>query len=73
LSESIQFHSEVPQGRHLGPIFFINGALDLYKNVNVLGYADDLTLFMTIKCIGDCQLFQKDLDGKIKDLGVIMD
>jgi hypothetical protein len=30
--------------------------------VNVLEYADDLKLFMTIKCIGDCQLFQRDLD-----------
>jgi hypothetical protein len=25
-------------------------------------WADDLKLFMTIKCIGDCQLFQKDLN-----------
>jgi hypothetical protein len=30
--------------------------------VIVLGYADDLKLFMTVKCIRDCQLFQKDLD-----------
>jgi hypothetical protein len=30
--------------------------------VSVLGYADDLKLFMTIKCVGDCQLFQNDLD-----------
>jgi hypothetical protein len=40
----------------LGPIFFI------FENVSLLGYADDLKLFMTIKCVGDCQLFQKDLD-----------
>jgi hypothetical protein len=26
-----------------------------------VGYADDLKLFMTIKCVGD-QLFQRDLD-----------
>jgi hypothetical protein len=26
------------------------------------GYADDLKLFITIRCVGDCQLFQKDLD-----------
>jgi hypothetical protein len=65
LSESIQCHSGVPQGSHLGPIFFIldiNGALDLFENVSVLGYADDLNFFMTIKCIGDCQLFQRALD-----------
>jgi hypothetical protein len=30
--------------------------------MSVLGYADDLKLFMAIKCIGDCQLFQRDLD-----------
>jgi hypothetical protein len=49
----------------LGPIFFIldnNKALDLFENVSVLGNADDLKLFMIIKCIGDCQLFQKDLN-----------
>jgi hypothetical protein len=47
LSESIQFHAEVLQGNHLGPIFFIldiNGALDIFENVSVLGYADDLKL-----------------------------
>jgi hypothetical protein len=62
LSDSIQCHSGVPQGSHLGPIYFIldiNRALDLFENVSVLGYADDLKLFMTI---GDCQLFQKDLE-----------
>jgi hypothetical protein len=65
LSKSIQCHSGVPQESHLGPIFLIldlNGALDLFENVSVLGYADNLKLFMTIKCIGDCQLFQRDLN-----------
>jgi hypothetical protein len=65
LSESIQCHSGVLQGSHLGPIFFIldiNGAFDLFENVSLLGYADDLKLFMTIKCIGDCQLFERGLD-----------
>jgi hypothetical protein len=62
--DSMSF-SGVPQGSHLGTIFFIldiNGALDIFEDVSVLGYADDLKLFMTIKCIGDCQLFQRDLD-----------
>jgi hypothetical protein len=59
LSESIQCHSGVSQGSHLEPIFFIldiNGALDIFENVSVLRYADDLKFFM-IKCVGDCQLF----------------
>jgi hypothetical protein len=64
-SESIQCHSGIPQGSHLGPIFFIldiNEALDIFENVGGLGYADVLKLIMTIKCVGDCQLFQRDLD-----------
>jgi hypothetical protein len=43
LSESIQCHSGVPQVSHLGPIFFIldiNGALNIFENVSVLGYAE---------------------------------
>jgi hypothetical protein len=62
LSESIQCHSGVQQGSHLGPIFFIldiNGTLEIFEN---LIDADNLKLFMTIKCIGDCQLFQRNLD-----------
>jgi hypothetical protein len=35
----------------------INGALDIFENVSVLGYADDLK-----KSVEDCQLFQRDLD-----------
>jgi hypothetical protein len=92
LSESIQCQSGVPQGSHLGPILFIldiNGALNIFENVSVLRYADDQKLFKTIRCIGDCQLFQRDPDrlsewchsngttlervDEIKDLGVIMD
>jgi hypothetical protein len=42
LSESIQCHSGVPQGSHLEP------ASDLFENVSVLGYADDLKLFRTM-------------------------
>jgi hypothetical protein len=65
LSELIQCHFRVTQGSHLGPKFFIldiNGALYLFKNVSLFGYTNELKLLMTIKCIGDCQLFQRDLD-----------
>jgi hypothetical protein len=45
LSETIYCHSGVPQGRHLVPLFFIadiNDVLDIFENVGVLAYADDL-------------------------------
>jgi hypothetical protein len=52
-------------GACLGPIFYIldiNWALVIFENVSVLGFTDDLKLFLTIKCVEDCQLFQRDLD-----------
>jgi hypothetical protein len=36
--------------------------MDFFENVSVLGYADDLKLVMATKYIGDCQLFQKNLE-----------
>jgi arginine/lysine/ornithine decarboxylase len=54
LSEAIQsFRSSSKKS----PILFI---LDINKAFN-LGYADDLKFFMIVKSIGDCQIFQKDL------------
>jgi hypothetical protein len=49
LSETIYCHSGVPQGSHLGPLFYIadiNDVLDIFENVRVLAYADDLKLYM---------------------------
>jgi hypothetical protein len=39
------------QGSHLGPLFFIagiNDALDIFENVRVLAYADDLKLYIRV-------------------------
>jgi hypothetical protein len=47
LSETIYCHSGVAQGSHFGPLFFIadiNDVLDIFENVGVLAYADDLKL-----------------------------
>jgi hypothetical protein len=44
LSETIYCHFGVPQGSHLGPLFFIadiNAMLDIFENVRVLAHADD--------------------------------
>jgi hypothetical protein len=65
LSETIYCHSGVPQGSHLGPLFFIadiNVELDLFENVKVLAYADDLKLYMRVSNTDDCRLFQQNLD-----------
>jgi hypothetical protein len=51
LSETIYFHSGVPQGSHLGSLFFIadiNDVLDIIENVRGLAYADDLKLYMCV-------------------------
>jgi hypothetical protein len=52
-------------GSHLGPLFFIddiNGVLDIFVNVRVLAYADDLKLYMRVSSTNDCRLFQQELD-----------
>jgi hypothetical protein len=63
-SETIYCHSGVPQGSHLGPLFFIadiNDVLGIFENVRVLAYADDLKLFMRVNSTDDCRLFHHDL------------
>jgi hypothetical protein len=36
--------------------------LDIFDNVGVLAYADDLKLYMRVSSIDDCRLFQQDLN-----------
>jgi hypothetical protein len=65
LSKTVNCHSGVPQGSHLGPLFFIadiNDMLDIFENVKVLAYADDLKLYMRVSSTDDCRLFQQDFD-----------
>jgi hypothetical protein len=65
LSETIFCHSGVPQGSHLDPLLFIfdiNDVLDIFENVRVLAYADDLKCYIRVSSTDDCRLFQQDLD-----------
>jgi Reverse transcriptase (RNA-dependent DNA polymerase) len=68
LSDEIHCHSGVPQGSHLGPLFFIIDINDVFQifndsRVQAFGYADDLKIFMTIKSLNDCLILQRNLDN----------
>jgi hypothetical protein len=56
LSETIYCHSGVAQGSLcFGPFFIadINDVLDIFENVRVLAYADDLKLYMRVSSTDD--------------------
>jgi hypothetical protein len=63
-SEPFVVTSGVPQGSHLGPLFFLLFINDITKHINsqCLLYADDLKIFRQITNVGDCLILQKDLD-----------
>ena len=55
--------SGVPQGSHLGPIFFLIFVNDISHVIksNFLMYADDLKIYRAIDSLDDTQLLQDDL------------
>lgn len=58
--------SGVPQGSHLGPLFFIlfiNDLIPLIKHSECLLYADDAKIFKAINCQNDVAELQEDLDS----------
>jgi hypothetical protein len=66
-SETIYCHFGVPQGSHIGPLYWffiadINKVMDIFENVRVLAYADDLKLYMRVSSTDYCRLFQQNLD-----------
>lgn len=64
-SNFVSVPSGVPQGSHLGPLFYNCYLYDIYtclKYSKFLMYADDTKIFVDIKSIEDCEKLQLDLD-----------
>jgi hypothetical protein len=64
LSSPVYVTSGVPQGSHLGPLFFIIFINDLIDQLHCpcLLYADDLKVFSTIERLKNSEVLQRDLD-----------
>lgn len=65
LSSPVLVTSGVPQGSHLGPLFFVAFINDLIDNLdcNCLLYADDLKIYSVITSVEDAIKLQRDLDS----------
>lgn len=63
LSKNINVTSGVPQGSHLGPLFFImyiNDLPDYIQNCDILLYADDAKIFYSYCDEHGCDILQSD-------------
>jgi hypothetical protein len=65
LSTAFVVPSGVPQGSHLGPLFFILFINDLVNRLSCpcLLYADDLKIYNRVSSINDAMKLQRDLDS----------
>jgi hypothetical protein len=64
-SGSFKISSGVPQGSHLGPLFFnlfINDVAQCFRHSTFYLYADDLKIVRHARDITDCLLLQEDLN-----------
>lgn len=58
--------SGVPQGSHVGPLFYNAYIYDIYKaieNSQHLLYADDKKIFLRVRSVTDCDMLQRDLNS----------
>jgi hypothetical protein len=65
VSKDIKVTSGVPQGSHLAPlcfIWFVNRISEIFDNVHVLFYADDMKLFLPVSGFQDCLKIQSSLN-----------
>lgn len=65
-SDFISISSGVPQGSHLGPLFYNAYLYDItycFANSQYLMYADDKKIFYRIRSMNDCHRLQRDLDS----------
>lgn len=68
-SNYIDIPSGVPQGSHLGPLFYNAYIYDIntcFVTTRHLLYADDKKVFMRVKSLADCELVQKDLNNLVE-------
>ena len=64
-SDFINVPTGVPQGSHLGPLFYNTYIYDITKSIEhaqCLLYADDKKVFLKTNNINDCGVLQSDLD-----------
>jgi hypothetical protein len=63
--KDIKVTSGVPRGSHLGLlcfIWFVNRISEIFDNVRVLFYVDDMKLFLPVCGFQDCLKIQSDLN-----------
>lgn len=56
----------VPQGSHMGPILFnlyINGTFSIFRNIEVLAYADDIKIFTRVTSPVDSAALKSAIDA----------